>query len=232
MSTAKIKNEGLRLIITGCGASGTRYLAAVLNAAGFTAGHEDMISLRGLHLPKKIPDGLVEVSWLATSLLTPSRPPAIENAIIWHVVRNPFKVANTFSRKGFFSHRGDPYLETVLAAEGVNIGDTHPELDYWIDWNALAEKGSTKTFQLETVRDDLTSFLKDAAAAVGMPFKNVDIEAAHRVGLQGVSGWDMTYTADGYSRLGELIDAAKSYGYDLGLKKPRAKKAKPTPKED
>lgn len=223
-ATATKKNE-LKLIITGCGSSGTRYLAAVLAAAGFNVGHEVAISLRGIELPKKIPEGMVEVSWLATSHLTPSRPPALENCIVWHVVRNPLRVANTFRHKHFFQNVGSEYLNQVKNA--ISLSDDNPELDYWIEWNALAAKSATKTIQIETVRDDLGGFLKAAATAAGKPFKTVDVKAAHQVKLQGVSGWPQTFDPAGYARLGELIDVAKSYGYDLGIKKPRATKAKP-----
>lgn len=221
MTTAKVKEKNeLKLIITGCGHSGTRYIAAVLEAAGFNVGHEQVTRPGGVYPPSKYPQGLIEVSWTAAGYLD-----KFPGAEVWQITRNPLDVANTFFHRTFFAKVGEAYRDFAASQDGVVLGDTHPELDYWIDWNAMIAPRASSTYQVEDIRENLPGFLKAAAAAVGLPAKSLDIDAAQRVGQVGESRCPKTYTATGYSRLGELLDAAKGYGYDLGIKKPRAKKA-------
>lgn len=216
MTDAKKKTE-LKLIITGCGHSGTRYIAAVLEAAGFNVGHEFLTRPTGVFLPKKMQEGQIEVSWTAAGHL--DKFPGTE---VWQITRNPLDVANTFFHRDFFSKVGEDYRDFAANQKGVSLGDTHPELDYWLDWNAIVEERASTQIRIEQVRESLPDFLKTAARVVGKPAKTLNIEAAQLVGMIGESGAPKTYTAQGYSRLGELIDRSVKYGYDLGIKKPRA----------
>lgn len=190
-----------KLVITGCGHSGTRYLNQVLREAGISSNHEYAASTKEWD-PNKVSH--VEVSWLAPAYVIQ------EDFVVWQVVRHPLKVARSFKHRGFFQSNS-PNAHLQLIESQFSLGRNHPELDYWICWNDLAESMSSKTFTLEEL--DVASFVTEVAELVGV--ENPNISAALSVGVVGASGAKDEYDYSDYADLRTLKAAARYYGYTL-----------------
>lgn len=204
----------MKLLITGAAHSGTRYLNAVLQAAGLASGHELAISISGLN-PKVKAD--IEVSWPAAPLI--GELPA--DVVVWRAVRNPLSVANTLSAEGFFSSNSP---HATLACEHVaNMGQNFPELDYWLDWQSLTDCAE-RTWTVD-LNFNVREFVTAAAKVVGASPKAIDLDAAGRVGPVGQTNYPLNYDATGYEHLEALLERAGQYGYALGIRKPRKKRA-------
>lgn len=87
-------------VITGCGRSGTQYLAECLLASGIDCTHEQVFRRTGVTKNSALPQG--DSSWYAASRIQslPSNTPVI------HIVRNPVKVVTSLYRLGFLSRYG------------------------------------------------------------------------------------------------------------------------------
>jgi hypothetical protein len=120
----------LELVITGCGRSGTGFMASLLNASGIRTGHEDIYTAFGR---RENTQGLqAESSWFAVPHLGELAP----GTRIIHIVRNPRRVFDSFSRLGMFSDstwhhfsRGMPALE-FLVRFNINIARYRRRLAY------------------------------------------------------------------------------------------------------
>lgn len=84
----------MKFIITGCGRSGTNYVASRLNSAGVNCGHENVFTVNGPVLDASYYDG--DSSWFAAPYLGNVFP----DACVLHVVRNPLKVIESFHKIG------------------------------------------------------------------------------------------------------------------------------------
>lgn len=136
------------LIITGCARSGTLYIAEVLRALGFDAGHERLYSptRAGPVAPQT-----VEVSWLAA-------PHRIDGALVVHQVRHPLKVVASLLARGTFRESGRRVRYGQYAARWCpRIRHEADELNrclrYWLDWNALVR--ADVFWHVEAIRPDM-----------------------------------------------------------------------------
>lgn len=82
-----------KILITGCGRSGTGFVADCLNQSGISCGHEEKISAN-----RKDYSFSAESSWFAAPYISEID----ELTHIVHVVRKPTDVINSFLRIGFF----------------------------------------------------------------------------------------------------------------------------------
>jgi len=156
-----------KFIITGCGRSGTGYMAEKLNAAGLKCGHESVFRVDG---SVKWYDYDCDSSWFAA--------PHIKNLpkdiLIIHIVRNPIFVAKSFHRIGLFSFLSwrnfiiNPSISFVvkkyllrpknifyrlkhvilhrkmLSKNGSSLsqsGEMNRFWKYWLEWNIMIENG-------------------------------------------------------------------------------------------
>ncbi len=126
----------LRVLVTGCGRSGTRYLSFVLRRLGLDVGHERIGR-----------DGVI--SWaLAVDDAAPPWGPRgrdLSFDVVLHQVREPLRVMNstvTFREESWrFIARHVPYragapLPLRAAA-------------YWYHWNVAAERHASLTYRIE-----------------------------------------------------------------------------------
>lgn len=151
----------LRGLITGCGRSGTAYLAEVLTAGGDPCGHEAAYDVRGVHATP----AAYESSWYAVAHLREIAP----GTPVLHLVRDPLRVMASFYRIGLASalplrqvsygrgawrafrlHRrsvrrrweGVLRHRRFLARHGA-LGDGRDEIGrlaaYWTEWNRMCE---------------------------------------------------------------------------------------------
>ncbi len=203
-----------RLLITGCGRSGTGFSAAVLSAGG-TVGHEGVFGPTSDGTWPEDHPLHVEVSWLAAPHARKFR----DSTYIVHQVRDPLLVIRSFLGFGFFerdpSHR---FLSYVLrhAPECARWDDPLDQaIQYWLSWNQMAAEAAHERLRLEDL--DATHFDRLARLA---GLQEADYGRASRNLGRRHNGRrrDMTVTVSGLLRrpLGpELRERAAVYGYSL-----------------
>lgn len=159
-------------LITGCGRSGTKYVAERLNSSGISCGHEKIFTVYG---PSQVDfdkyDG--DSSWFAAPFLEilPTKLPVL------HIVRNPVKVVKSFYRIGLCSKyivrqfcKGRNLLSIALRynikkkkiLKRYHYVMAHRRLlgnytscmtksneidrlwDYWYQWNKMIEEKATR----------------------------------------------------------------------------------------
>lgn len=213
----------MKLLITGCGHSGTRYLAKLLTEAGFDAGHEKEFGIFGSSADKHD----IEVSWLGAVMqpvdaVLAESDPALP---VLHVIRDPIKVIDSFYTQGIF-RKVDAYADYVR--NHIDLDPDYPEADYWLKWNELAESIATRSFNLEGL--DINAFLDAVAGAVGeAPRTKAQRIAAHRVGVVGETPNKKHLGLSKYKNLSKLKAYAERFGYTVDVEP--AKKTKPKSKK-
>jgi hypothetical protein len=161
---------GARILLTGCGRSGTSYTATLLTALDLRCGHEKVFRLpeivRGeVDWPDDLP---AESSWLAAPFLS-SLP---QDTLVLHQVRHPLAVIRSLRRVRLFDGAG-PFRDFVAAHLGEPLASA-PALEaclmYWDGWNALVEERaaqaglSYRRYQLEELTP---GFLSELLAELG-----------------------------------------------------------------
>jgi len=135
----------MKLVITGCGRSGTGYAAAILNRCGLRCGHEDVFnaststpSFRGFD---------ADSSWLAVPWLHKIQCRAV------HQIRCPLSVISSFVGIGFFSKSPkNKLLAVVNKYDGAILATNDPVLSaiaYWVRWNMAAEQRTQFRYRVE-----------------------------------------------------------------------------------
>lgn len=157
-------------LITGCGRSGTGYLANLLAANGVKCGHEKVFGVKGVDF-EELGKYSGDSSWFAP--LWMKEVPEIKNTPVVHVVRNPHDVTRSFYRLGVFSDSiwghvfanraglsriggilGKPhsfwkrvrYVNDIRAALAANTDIFSQDLEiarcyeYWYEWNLFVER--------------------------------------------------------------------------------------------
>lgn len=155
-------------VVTGCGRSGTGYLAALLTAAGRPCGHEAFFQPDTLVVPPAFRAPRGDASWLAAPFV--SRLP--RGTVVVHLVRDPLEVVRSHLGIGFFSMGPQPpairlqnAVELVRRSFGWptrrfvrrdflrfverhdpeilrGASELHRCLRYWVRWNRLVERGA------------------------------------------------------------------------------------------
>jgi hypothetical protein len=156
----------LKVIVTGCGRSGTNYMAEILDAAGLRCGHERVFTVLG---PQPARELDAESSWYAAPYLDLQD----ESTKVLHIVRDPSRVVHSFFRIGLCAtdpwhhftfgrpavmmalkfnvrwHRYRRRWQSVMAHRELLWNHTScmkepNEVDrlwgYWCQWNALVER--------------------------------------------------------------------------------------------
>jgi hypothetical protein len=168
--------ERKRLLITGCGRSGTLYAARVWQFLGLDIRHERPVP----------PDGIIGADGMASWFMAvddpqpPSGPSARDYQfdVVIHQVRQPLKViasmAQFILRQGKrapgFIERHVP--ETQLNPDEQNCLNPQEQLllkaaRYWYRWNLLAEAKADRTIQVERLDQELP----DLCDLVGIPYR-------------------------------------------------------------
>ena len=173
-----------RFLITGCGRSGTGYIAQLLSALGLPCGHEKIFSLPAvvrekLAWPETWPG---DSSWLAVPFLD-ELP---EGTAVLHQVRDPLAVVRSFARIRFFEGK-EPYrdflerhLEGLAACDPLEAG-----LRYWDEWNAKVEEAehleglSYLRYRLEEMSEELVCRLLDHLGHPYDPLRVREVVVTH-----------------------------------------------------
>lgn len=134
----------MKLLVTGCGRSGTQYTAAVLEALGIRTTHErvytpdlipgDETSLKTIAERWQNTDA--ECSWLAAPFI----PYLPEDVIVLHQVRHPLKVIRCWASHRLLSKPAETslYARRVMP-ELEGRGDVEGAATYWYSWNLMIE---------------------------------------------------------------------------------------------
>jgi len=219
--------ERKKLLITGCGRSGTLYAARLWQSLGLDIRHERPVP----------PDGAIGADGMASWFMAvddpapPSGPGAgdYQFDVVIHQVRHPLKViasmAQFILRQGKrapgFIERHVP--ETKLGPDEQDYFNPREQLflkaaRYWYRWNLLAEAKADRTIQLERLDRELP----DLCDLVGIPYRpgiverlSKDINARHYHVPDGVwvVGWQEIRRLDRkvYENAKNL---AATYGYE------------------
>ena len=218
--------EGERILLTGCGRSGTSYTATLLSALDVRCGHELVFRLpeivRGeVSWPDDLP---AESSWLAAPFL--DLLPA--GTRIWHQVREPLAVLRSLRRVGLFEKPG-PFRTFVVEHLGAELESASPleaGLIYWDRWNALVEEraaASGLAYSRHRLEDLEPAVLSELLASAGHFRSPAEIEERQqRVrsdrNTRGDKSTDaaLTWASLPDSAAKEAVTArARSYGYSL-----------------
>lgn len=189
----------MKLLITGCGRSGTGYAAKALQAIGLEVGHEE-------ELANGISDWRA-VGWPQSKLG--------EYDLVLHQVRHPlgtiasWHVVTRDAWRG--AHDVFPYS---LAREGSLL---YRCMDFWVVWNSLAEGLCDATYQVERFGEVMPDLL-EAHVDLQLDWVNLGVvpldyntrksQREHR----GILTWDDLHTED--ERMAcKVLGMAQRYGY-------------------
>lgn len=138
-----------KILVTGCGRSGTQYMNAVFNALGIKSRHErvytmDMVPSNSLDqqvIKEKWEDYNAECSWTAVPFL-----PDLDNSyFVIHLLRNPLSVIRCWaSHPTIIDSTKEVYQFLVRTIKFFPIVGKPSALDhsvyYWYFWNKLIEE--------------------------------------------------------------------------------------------
>jgi hypothetical protein len=193
-----------KLLIVGCGRSGTRYASKVLKAAALDVGHE-----------RPGADGMA--NWRSVACEEDLR----SHDVVWHQVREPLGVIASFhtvmGRSWDFVCQVEP---RVPRSDPVLLRC----MKYWLYWNELCESAADRTYRVESFLEGLPAM----AGALGRELSQADLEAARKVprndhtrrrghkvsGSYPVLSWGDLVAAEP-DVAAEIGDQAKRYGYEF-----------------
>jgi len=187
-----------KLLILGCGRSGTRYFSDLLRSNDIDVQHEKIGN-----------DGVA--CWY--SVFNSNKPPVSfflpnykeTEFIKIHQVRNPIDVIA--SAHTLMPHSWEYVRRSIPINENDNLLLTC--MKYWYYWNVEAEKNSIFTYKIEDIRTKISDILP----LIG---KNPQDFKFNSVGSNSRKHQDLTWE-DLYSENSELADLIKSlaakYGY-------------------
>ena len=138
------------VVITGCGASATKYMATVFSRANHPMGHE-LVLVGGIS------------SWICATGPTQhefhgasGRRGVIYNdlplrKVILHQVRHPVKTISTAQR---FRHYAVDWIVKHTPQIGPDDSKLLSCMKYWLYWNRMAEKLAEWTYTIEALSTD------------------------------------------------------------------------------
>jgi hypothetical protein len=138
MNSVKIPKK---LLITGCGRSGTKYITVLLKQLGMDIGHECMGK-----------DGIASWCMTINSEIVPWGPSAKDYNFehVFHQVRHPLLV---FSSLQSFTDQSWQYIYNNIPYINTNDPDIIKYAKYWYFWNIETEKKATWRYQIEIINE-------------------------------------------------------------------------------
>lgn len=196
-----------KLLIIGCGRSGTAYMTEVLKAAGLNVGHERQV--RG--------DGIVSHLMAADLDHAPWGPLARDYTFehTFHQVRDPVKVIQSY-------YNSPPLVKWKWINESVpqvKLTDTRLMkcAKYWIHWNKMAERKAQWTYRIE----DFDTQCQEMGRRLGITL-NPEILAGiskttntRRSPSARVITWEILKKELNPPTYKQLCNLAKRYGYQV-----------------
>jgi hypothetical protein len=223
-------------LVTGCGRSGTQYLARILQHLKLRATHEQVyrsdvtlesFSIKTMDGRWKERDSLIEVSWLAAPFVEKQS----SNVTVWHQVRDPLKVVRCWASHGYLNAarvkhvaptpETGPFVHRFLPE--CELGsDLERAVQYVLRWNGLAEatrwQGNHCRYQVEWLGPTRLVKLLDQAGFL-IPLSRA--QKAFQEVQPGIGGcvpsqhidltWKQVEAVAGGKQLKEM---AEEYGYN------------------
>lgn len=142
----------------------------------------------------------VDVSWLAAGY-------DLDSVSAYMVVRHPLAVAATLRDSNVFKRSND-YCSFASETLGYDLLDReYAELDYWLDWNILAESKTLDWYKVEEPGD--VYLLMFELSNLVLPGVTISMVTAPET-------WKRkAYDVDGYPRIDELREGARFFGYTV-----------------
>lgn len=130
----------MRFLITGCGRSGTKYMATVLQTIGLDVGHERLGR-----------DGAVSGIWTVESDSYPSfhqQGPRPHFDLVLHQVRHPLPTIGSVTTGSPESWEFNCRFIPATLKEPLLIRCAK----YWLYWNRIAQEQATFTYRIENLK--------------------------------------------------------------------------------
>ncbi|MTW21247.1 hypothetical protein [Allochromatium palmeri] len=191
-----------RILVTGCGRSGTHYVTSVLRRLGMDVLHEKMGA-----------DGIVAWQFAIKEVLAKQangRGVAFEHVV--HLVRDPIKVISS-------NHTNNEHAWSHIFAycpECKNENLTVQCAKFWTAWNKRAEEVADFRIRLEDFSNQfalLCSILKLSENRDALVARNVkDIDSRSDWKKYKNTSWDELYSLDRVAAQ-DAWELARSYGY-------------------
>lgn len=131
----------MSFLITGCGRSGTKYMATVLRSVGLDVGHEQMGR-----------DGAVSGIWAVDSDSYPKfhqQGPRPHFDLILHQVRHPLHTIGSVTTGSQAAWEFNSRFVPINLEESVLIRSAK----YWFYWNRMVEAQAVFTYRIENLRE-------------------------------------------------------------------------------
>lgn len=202
-----------RILVTGCGRTGTHYTANFLTLCGFRSRHEmvfgsGFVDMTRQDIERHWPKDAVEVSWRAAPFL--GQIPY--NTLVLHQVRDPLKSLRCWrghkmlrpdTATGKFVHRFFPELD-----EGT---DMERAVAYHVLWNRLIEEKAQWRFKIEDLTVDLLEQMvgRDIDANPDINDLSPEMASCGHGKNDHITWEEIAHCPMG----GELIKMASRYGY-------------------
>lgn len=184
--------------MTGCGRSGTMWVAAALRSGGIDVGHEQVFTASG------VGDDTwrAEVSWFAA----PFTP--MDGTYVVRLVRHPLLVAASMTRRGRLLDSSRTFAQQWCPALAKAESLVEWAAAWWVEWNRLMV--ADETLRLDDVNaatvTRLARLVDPGAAEAVLPDRRLN--AARRA--PQLVPWDQVWHVPG------LVDTARRYGFDVG----------------
>lgn len=215
-------------LITGCGRSGTQYIARLLCGLGIPCGHETVFN------PTNLASGRIdwppaytgESSWLAAPFVNVLP----DSLTFFHQVRHPLAVVRSFLRIGFFSHAKpfSNYSDWAIAqVPQLGIGDEVERcFRYWLYWNKLVEQQAEKAgheLRRYRIEDFDMERLQELVGTTGLRVEPSAAESAlsgsdrslHTFGDRSRDGDTNWQSLPDGALKDEVLELAARYGYAI-----------------
>lgn len=195
-----------KILIIGCGRSGTKYIAQVCRRGGIRMGHER-------------PWSGGTASWYATvtnwSDIHQRKIEGYDEALFLHQVRDPLKVISSFQRSDT-----DTWEYVCRYAPEISGKERRVKrcMKYWKYWNLLAEERAEWTYKVEDLFED-SVFEKFCRYTTIDPGRKKEMQTVpttvHKKKLiYPVLTWK-DLLAEDRELASEIIEQGKRYGYKV-----------------
>jgi hypothetical protein len=193
-----------KLLILGCGRSGTRYVTKVLACAGLQIGHE-----------KPGRDGMC--NWRSVG-----QPDDIESHdVVWHQVRHPLGVIASFHT---VMGRSWDYICEVEPRISRDDSLLLRCMKYWLYWNERCAQAATVTYRVENIAALLPSLLERMqvshsetiiSSCLSISTKDHTRQKVHKVSSSYPTvTWDDVFAADESIAL-QIRQQGEKFGYNF-----------------
>lgn len=185
--------EGAKVLVIGCGHSGTLYIANVFQEAGLDVGHECIAS-----------DGASD------SRLTPLVFPERRSYTIFHQVRHPL---NTIIDMQTVLPRVWKRLAHHMP---IKDGDSMllQCMKYWYYWNLIAASKADFRYRVEDISDSWVKICRSVGLLPDTEFPELPSDTHKKPGGRIYYTWDDMIEVDRGLAL-NIVNMASRYGYNL-----------------